>query len=138
MEPMWRPPTNLPSFREEDAYLTWGGRALLWLVVFAGGFLVADILLWGPGPLPKSVNIPIWVGAAIVAVIGVPPVAMLGVAWVHLIRADIARRREARDGRRVYTGPIARWFDMHGFALGLAIVGVIVSACIWWQLHEPR
>ena len=138
MEPMWRPPTNLPSFRETDAYVTWAGRAFLWLVVFAGGFVVAAIVLWGPGPLPKSVHFPIWVGASIVAVISLPSLAMLGLAWVHLIRADRARRREARDGRRVYTGPVARWFDTRGFALGLAISGLAVAVSIWWQLNQSH
>jgi len=138
MEPMWRPDTNLESLRELDAYGTWAGRAFLWLMVFAGGFAVASLLLWGPGPLPKSVHIPIWLGASITAVIGVPSLSMMGVAWVHLIKADRARRREARNGRRVYTGPVARWFDMHGFVVGLVIAGLIVAACFWWTLQQSR
>ena|ERR1700674_1942590 len=138
MEPMWRPPTNPQILHEMDAYVTWAGRAFLWLMVFAGGFAVAALLLWGPGPLPKSVHFPIWLGASITAVVGVPPLFMMGVAWMHLIRADIARRREARSGRRVYTGPVDRWFDMHGFVVGLVIAGLIVAACFWWTLQQSH
>src|SRR6202171_4886992 len=98
MEPMWRPPTNPQILHEMDAYVTRPGRHFLWLVVFAAGFAVAALLLWGPGPLPKSVHFPIWLGASITAVIGVPPLFMMGVGWVHLIQAANARGREGGGG----------------------------------------
>jgi hypothetical protein len=136
MEPMWRPGSNLPSRREFDACYTWGQRGGLWVIATGGVFAIAAILLWGPGPLPESVNIPVWVGVTLVAFIGVPGFSMLGVAFVHLVKADRARRREAREGQVLYANRVEQWINTHGLAIGLAIVAVAVAASVWWTLHE--
>jgi hypothetical protein len=129
---------NLESRREFDRYYTWALRARLWAIVAGGGCAAVFILLYGPGRLPESVHIPVWLGGGIVAVIGVPFFAMLAVAFVHLVRADQARRREAKEGQVTYTNWVARWIDTHGVLLGLAVVALVVAASTWLTLHLSR
>jgi hypothetical protein len=138
MEPMWRTGSNLESRREFDAFYTWGQRGGLWVIATGGGFAITALVLWGPGPLPESVNFPVWLGASLVTFITVPGLSMLGVAFVHLVKANRARRREARDGQVVYRNRVARWIDMNGLAIGLAISGFAVAVSIWWTLHQSH
>jgi hypothetical protein len=134
---MWRT-GNLQSRREFDAYYTWALRARLWVIVTGGGCALVFVLLYGLGPLPATVRVPIWLGVSIVALIGVPFFYLIGVAFVHLIRADRALRREAKDGQVFYPNRIAQWVYVHGLAIGLAVVGLLVTASSWWALHQTR
>lgn len=138
MKQMMRLTGRLQSRREFDGYYSWALRARLWVIVTGGGCAVVFVLLYGLGPLPESVHVPIWLGVSIVAVIGVPFFYLIGVAFVHLVRADRARRREARDGHVFYANRIAQWVYTHGLAIGLAVVGLVVAASAWWALHETR
>ena len=96
------------------------------------------VLLYGLGPLPAAVRVPIWLGVSIVALIGVPFFYLIGVAFVHLVRADRALRRQAKDGQVFYPNRIAQWVYVHGLAIGLAVVGLLVTASSWWALHQTR
>ena len=58
---MWQT-GNRQSSREFDAYYTWALRARLWVIVTAGGCAVVFVLLYGLGPLPATVRVPIWLG----------------------------------------------------------------------------
>lgn len=138
MEPMWRTGNDLQSRREFDAFYTWGQRSGLWVIATGVVFAITALVLWGPGPLPQNVNFPVWLGASLVTFIIVPGLSMLGVAFVHLVKADRARRREAREGQVLYRNRVARWIDTHGLAIGLAISGLAVAVSILWALHEPR
>jgi hypothetical protein len=33
---------------------------------------------------------------------------------------------------------VARWVDMRGLTIGLAISGLAVAVSIWWTLHSSR
>jgi hypothetical protein len=138
MEPIWRTGNDLQSRREFDAFYTWGQRGGLWVIATGGVFIMAAVFLWGTGPLPENVNFPVWLGASLVTFIIVPGLSMLGVAFLHLVKADRARRREAREGQVLYRNRVARWIDIHGLAIGLAINGLAVAVSIWWTLHESR
>jgi hypothetical protein len=138
MEPMWRTGGNLQSRREFDAFYTWGQRSGLWVIATGSVFAMAAAFLWGTGPLPENVNFPVWLGASLVTFIIVPGLSMLAVAFVHLVKADRARRREAREGQVLYRNRVARWTDTHGLAIGLAISGLAVAVSVWWTLHPSR
>jgi hypothetical protein len=133
---MWRAGNDLESRREFDAFYTWGQRGGLWVIATGGIFAITALFLWGPGPLPGNVNFPWWLVASLVTFITVPGLSMLGVAFVHLVKADRARRREAREGLVLYRKRVARWVDMHGLAIGLAISGLAVAISIWWTLKS--
>jgi hypothetical protein len=136
MEPMWRTDSNLQSRREFDAFYTWGQRGGLWVIATGGVFAITALFLLGPGPLPENVHFPWWLVASLVTLIIVPGLSMLGVAFVHLVKADRARRREAREGQVLYTNRATRWIDTHALAIGLAISGLAVAVSIWWTLKS--
>jgi hypothetical protein len=134
---MWRM-SNLQSRREFDAYYTWTLRARLWVIVTGGGCALVFVILYGLGPLPATVHVPIWLGVSIVAVIGLPFLYLLGAALVHLLRACQAVRRDANDAQVFYPSRSAHWVYAHGLLLGLVVVGLGVAASIWWTLNSPR
>lgn len=117
---------DLESKREMDAFYRWGQRAPLWIFATLGPLVLLDILLFGPYRHPPA-SAPSWLAAPIMAVVFLPALWMLGVAWVHLVRAQRARRVEERAAVVAYPNQVARWIALHGIGTGLAIVaGLLV------------
>jgi hypothetical protein len=120
---------DLRSKREMDAFYRWGQRAPLWMIVTTTPLILLAIVMFGPyGHTPAGV--PSWLAAPIMAVVFLPAFWMLGVAWVHLVRAQRARRQEALGGATAYRNPVARWIALHGIGTGLVIV-VFLLVLTW-------
>lgn len=119
-----------------DAYYRWAQRSVLWMLATAGLLILILIVLWGPnGGRPPDGLIPWWLEALTIAFIILPSLGMLVVAFVHVLRSQRARRREANDSQVMYTNPVARWVDFHGIGVGVTVVAVVLALCLWWTLH---
>jgi hypothetical protein len=138
MWPMMRWSGDLESFREMAAYRTWATRARLWVLVSAGPIVVFLVLRYGLGRLPDDVQVPWWVTVSIVAFIGLPAFCLLGAAFVHVVRANRARRREANIGEVVYANRVVAWIDTHGLLVAGVFVGLVLVGCAVWALLEAR
>jgi hypothetical protein len=133
---MVRTTGDLQSRREMDAYYRWRQRSAVWLLATAGLLILTLIVLWGPnGGHPPDGLIPWWIEALTIAFIIMPPLGMQVAAFVHLVRSQRARRREANDGQTVYTNPVARFVDLHGIGVGLALVVVALALYFLWTLR---
>ena len=122
-------PVDLKSKREMDAFYRWGQRAPLWIFITLGPLVLADVLLFGPYGHPPA-WVAAWLAVPIVAVVFLPALWMLGIAWVHLIRAQRARRLETREGALAYQNLVTRWIALQGIGTGLAIV-VLLLVLTW-------
>lgn len=122
--------------REMEHVYDWLERCLLWMIVTGGIFVAVAIALYGLYGHPSGV--PVWVGVLISSVIGLPSLSMLLLAYVYLVRAARARRRDIKAGWVVYTNRVAEWVDYHGIGVGLAVVAIILGAAIWLAGHGVK
>jgi hypothetical protein len=122
--------------REMEFVYRWLLRALLWTIVTGGVFVVVAFMLYGADGPPSGV--PVWIVVLVSGAIGLPGLAMLVVAYVYLVRAARARRRDIKAGWVVHTNRFAAWADYHGIAVGLAVVAIVVAVSIWLVNHAVK